>query len=63
MLHEMKHYIVRMKFISPVRFGADCSGIGIENAQPFVHSDTLFSALCNVWAKYHILSSDEIESL
>ncbi len=58
----MKHYIVRLKFTSPVRFGADSSGIGIENAQPFVHSDTLFSALCNVWAKYHILSSKEIAS-
>ena len=62
MLEEMKHYIVRLKFTSPVRFGADSSGIGIENAQPFVHSDTLFSALCNAWAKYHILSSEEIES-
>lgn len=56
----MKHYIVRLKFTSPVRFGADSSGIGIEKAQPFVHSDTLFSALCNAWAKYHILSSAEI---
>lgn len=58
----MKHYIVRLKFASPVRFGADSSGIGIEKAQPFVHSDTLFSALCNAWAKYHILSSKGIES-
>jgi len=58
----MKHYIVRLKFALPVRFGADSSGIGIEKAQPFVHSDTLFSALCNAWSKYHILSSAEIKS-
>jgi CRISPR type III-A-associated RAMP protein Csm4 len=53
-------YIVRLKFTSPVRFGADYSGIGIEGAQPFVHSDTLFSALCNAWVRFGIFTHDEL---
>jgi CRISPR-associated protein Csm4 len=56
----MTYYILRLKFTSPVRFGADNSGIGIENSESFVHSDTLFSALCNAWAKYGILSNKEL---
>ncbi|NTW83690.1 MAG: type III-A CRISPR-associated RAMP protein Csm4 [Chlorobiaceae bacterium] len=60
MPESVKHYIVRLKFTSPIRFGADNSGIGIEDSQPFVHSDTLFSALCNAWAKYGILTNDEL---
>lgn len=59
-MQQMTYYIVRLKFTSPVKFGADNSGIGIDNTQPFVHSDTLFSALCNAWAKYGILSNDEL---
>lgn len=59
-MQQITYYIVRLKFTSPVRFGADNSGIGIHNTQSFVHSDTLFSALCNAWAKYGILSNDEL---
>ena len=54
------HYIVRIKFTSPFRFGADNSGVGIEDVQPFFHSDTLFSALCNAWARYRILDNVSI---
>jgi len=59
----MTHYIVRLRFNTPFRFGADSSGIGIEDAQPFVHSDTLFSALCNAWSKFRILNSEELSEI
>lgn len=58
----MTHYFVKLRFTSPVRFGADSSGIGIEEAQAFIHSDTLFSALCNAWIKFNILKASELES-
>jgi|GEM_PF-3065944 len=59
-MQQITNYIVRLRFTSPVRFGADNSGVGIEDAQPFVHSDTLFSALCNAWAKFGILTNNEL---
>lgn len=43
----MPHKIVKLHFQGPLRIGEP--GIGIENTSPFVHSDTLFSALCHAW--------------
>ena len=61
-MSQLTNYIVRIKFTSPFRFGADNSGVGIEDAQPFFHSDTLFSSLCNAWARFGILDNDELIS-
>ncbi len=41
---------IRLKFESPLHIGSDIAQIGIESVQPMIHSDTLFSAICNVWA-------------
>ena len=41
--------IVKMHFLSPVRFGEP--GIGLERASEYCHSDTLFSAMLNALAK------------
>lgn len=57
----MSHYLVKLRFVSPVRFGADLSGIGIEEAQPYIHSDTLFSAFCNVFVKFGILKDSQLQ--
>ena len=40
-------YLVKLKFLSPVHFGK--VGIGIENSEEILHSDSLFSALCHAW--------------
>ena len=56
------HY-VKLKFTTAVHFGADESGIGTEAVQPFLHSDTIFSALCNAWAKFRILSDHDLSEL
>lgn len=46
----MNWYIVRLNFKGPLHIGRDEAGIGVEGVQPTIHSDTLFSAFCNVWA-------------
>jgi len=46
----MDWHIVRLNFKGPLHIGRDEAGIGIEGVQPNIHSDTLFSAFCNVWA-------------
>lgn len=56
------HY-VKLKFTTPVHFGADEAGIGIEAVQPCLHSDTIFSALCNAWAKFRIVSDNDLSQL
>lgn len=43
--------IARMKFSSPVHFGE--LGIGIEETEEIIHSDTLFSSLCHAWASLY----------
>jgi CRISPR-associated protein Csm4 len=47
----MKRYIIKLYFHNSVHFGNDIKGIGEESAQSVYHSDTFFSALCNVWAQ------------
>jgi len=44
---KMNWYIVKFKFISPLHIGSDEAGIGVENVQYMIHSDTIFSALVN----------------
>lgn len=60
---NMKWYVVKLKFLTPVHFGHDEPGIGIESVQTLLHADTIFSALCNVWARFHILTREELEGL
>lgn len=43
----MNWYIIKFKFISPLHIGSDEAGIGVENVQCMIHSDTIFSALVN----------------
>lgn len=47
----MKIYLVKLKFTSGVHFGSDVPGIGIEATSPIFHSDSLFSAIINAWAR------------
>ncbi len=42
----MPFYLYKLKFQTPVHFGADVPGIGLEKAQVNCHADTFFSALC-----------------
>jgi len=42
--------IVRIKFKGSVHFGSDEGGIGRENVQNIVHSDTIFSMIVNAYA-------------
>lgn len=51
--------IVKMKFSSPVHFGE--LGIGIEETEEMIHSDTLFSGLCHAWASLY--GKTEIEEM
>jgi len=43
----MNWYIVKLKFLSPLHIGDDEAGIGVENVQSIIHSDTIFSAFVN----------------
>jgi len=43
----MHYYLYKLKFNSPVHFGADKAGIGLENISLTCHADTLFSAICH----------------
>lgn len=43
----MHYYLYKLSFDTPVHFGADVAGIGVEKAVPTCHADTLFSAICN----------------
>lgn len=60
----MNRYIVRLRFRGPLHIGHDEARVGVESVQSYVHSDTLFSAFCNVWANdprwKHVL--DDIKS-
>lgn len=42
----MLYYLYKLNFLTPVHFGADFSGIGLEKASPTCHADTLFSSIC-----------------
>ncbi|MEW5822158.1 MAG: type III-A CRISPR-associated RAMP protein Csm4 [Cyanobacteriota bacterium] len=42
----MHYYLYKLKFTTPVHFGADVAGIGVEKCSPTCHADTFFSALC-----------------
>ena len=46
----MDWHIVHLTFDSATHIGHDESGIGVEGSQLVIHSDTIFSALCSVWA-------------
>lgn len=43
-------YLVRLYFHRTMHVGANLLGIGKESSLPYVHSDTLYSALVNTWA-------------
>ena len=59
----MKYYIVKLIFKSPLHIGSPYKGIGVENVQAFINSDTIFSAFCNTWIKYDIIPLSKIEIL
>jgi len=42
----LAYYLYKLKFLTPVHFGSDKPGIGIEKVSPTCHADTLFSSLC-----------------
>lgn len=46
---NMSYLLVRLKPIAPFHFGR--RGIGLEETETILHSDTLFSALCNIWVR------------
>ena len=43
----MPYYLYKLRFLTPVHFGGDKPGIGIEKVSPSCHADTFFSAICN----------------
>ena len=58
-------YYIELQFVSGVHFGSDDAGYGIEKVGGFMHSDTLFSALINGFARlegsaYHRGRTDEL---
>jgi CRISPR-associated protein Csm4 len=46
----MNNYIVPLYFKNALHIGAANAAIGIEETQDFIHSDTLWAAICNHWA-------------
>ena len=50
--------LVRLQPLAPFHLGR--RGIGLEETETFVHSDTLFSALCNVWVR--CFGRDDLEN-
>jgi CRISPR-associated protein Csm4 len=42
----LDYFLYKLRFSTPVHFGADKPGIGIEKTEPTCHADTLFSAIC-----------------
>jgi len=50
MVIENTNYIVHLYFNNALRIGAANSGIGIEENQGFIHSDTLWAVIANHWA-------------
>lgn len=47
----MGRYLMKFFFHNSVHPGSDFPGIGEESSQSFIRSDTLFSAICNVWVQ------------
>lgn len=42
----MLYYMFKLKFQTPVHFGADVPGLGLEKSMMTCHADTFFSGLC-----------------
>lgn len=59
----MALFIVKLHFEKPFRVGSVIKGVGLENSQNYINSDTIFSALVNVWNKYNIIDSIELQNL
>lgn len=55
----MACWIVKLKFNAPLHLGK--SGIGMENVEQYARSDTMFSALCYVWAS--LFGNESVSSL
>ncbi len=47
----MSTYIVHLFFRNSLHAGASTAGVGIEAGQNFLHSDTIWAAICNIWAQ------------
>ncbi len=55
---DVSYLLVRLQPLAPFHLGK--RGIGLEETETFVHSDTLFSALCNVWVR--CFGRDDLEN-
>lgn len=55
---DVSYLLVRLQPIAPFHLGR--RGIGLEETETIVHSDTLFSALCNVWVR--CFGRDDLEN-
>ena len=57
-----KLYQVELKLRAhATHFGGDVPGIGVENVQEFMHSDSLFSAICHAWGE--VYGKEEVDEL
>lgn len=56
----MHYYLYKLNFQTPVHFGADLAGIGVEKAVLSCHADTLFSAICH--EVLHLYGETELEN-
>ena len=56
----MHYYLYKLKFTTPVHFGADVAGIGVEKCSPTCHADTFFSALCH--EILHLYGEEELNN-
>lgn len=57
----MDYFLYKLRFSTPVHFGADKPGIGIEKTEPTCHADTLFSAICTEAAA--LFGADAVKEL
>ena len=55
---DVSYLVVRLQPLAPFHLGR--RGIGLEETETFVHSDTLFSAICNVWVR--CFGRDDLEN-
>jgi CRISPR-associated protein Csm4 len=51
----MKTYAIKMYFNTPLHIGEQ--GLGMEEADTIIHSDTLYSAIHHTWLKFELVNS------
>lgn len=58
--YDMKYYLYRLKFETPVRFGIDKASSNLTTTAFTANSDTVFSAIASEWAR--IYGSESLET-